>query len=275
MKQSIEYRVEAHRGGDCDNLPNTVVFHIEEATARVIAELASLIESHDLYRIEKWDHRARFLQFDPQTEAEDAVAAGEENDVRTECDRLVVSATEFGFAAYIKHTDIEVTSDMRPIAEVLEHFGLPPTVANEPVIYLTNACGEPTGQGTVELTEADYAKVAFENGPGFVLPYLVQIAGRKHVLGNLEIAYRDPFWGDEAGQFAPEQEVRAYCDAICAYIRARLPRCAKLLPLDDRCEGRLVVGVAVGLDALADRDASTEALASIFGPFGELAGLGV
>ncbi len=57
------------------------------------------------------------------------------------------------------------------------------------VVYLTNALGEPTGYGTVEVTDDLLHRVPFENGPGFVLPYLVEVDGRPMVLGNLEISY--------------------------------------------------------------------------------------
>ena len=122
MTQSIEYRVEAHHGGECDNVPSVAHFSIDEATASRIAILSEYIKAHDLYKIELWDHRTRFLQFDPVTEPEDAEAVGEENDVRTECDRMTVTRDEFWFAAYIKHTDEDVSSAKQPIGELLERF---------------------------------------------------------------------------------------------------------------------------------------------------------
>lgn len=118
------YRVETRGGGDCDNTPSVAIFSIDELTAKTIMALAALVTTYGLHRVEKFDYRTQYLQFDPETIPEDAEAAGEENEVRTDCDSLVVHASTFKFSAYIKHTDVQVWTDEQSIDELVAHFGL-------------------------------------------------------------------------------------------------------------------------------------------------------
>lgn len=138
------------------------------------------------------------------------------------------------------------------------------------LIYLTNACGEATGYGSLVLEEADYAKVAFGQGPGHVLPYLAEIDGVAHVVGNLEVAFRDDFWGEEGAGYPSEDETRTYCRAACAYIRPRLTSPMQLLPLDEGDPGRIVIQVAMPLDGLSDCEATSNGLRQAFGEMIEL-----
>lgn len=119
-----EYKVEAKGGGECDITPRVVVFSIDLETAKKIAKLAALAEANGLHRIESFDYRAKFLQFDPEAEPEEAERLGNENVVRTECDLLAVGRKEFNFRGYIKHTDIEICSGRCSIEELMAHFGL-------------------------------------------------------------------------------------------------------------------------------------------------------
>lgn len=121
---SKEYRVPVSGGGDLDNSPRVAIFSIDEATAQEILTLSSLARAHNLHKVEKFDYRTRFLQFDPETDADDAEEAGLDNEVRTECDVLVVQKDEFSFAAYVKHTDVQVYCEKCSIEALLEHFGL-------------------------------------------------------------------------------------------------------------------------------------------------------
>lgn len=141
---------------------------------------------------------------------------------------------------------------------------------NIEVTYLTNACGEDTGYGTVRLKKSDYAKVPFEQGPGCVLLYIVQIAGKPFALGNLEVAYKDAFWGTDAQNLDTEDNIRAYCEAASQFIRPRLTDGMMLLPLDEGDPGRITIPVAVPLKQLADSDATLEAMKQAFGPFVDL-----
>lgn len=118
------YRVKVHGGRDCDNSPTVALFAIDEQTAQVILSLAKLAKDNDLHKLEKFDYRVRFLQYDPETDPEDAKDAGAENEVRTECEVLSVTRNDFFFAAYIKHTDIRVSCEGQSLDELIEHFGL-------------------------------------------------------------------------------------------------------------------------------------------------------
>ena len=118
------FRTEVRCGNDNYNdIPSVVKFSIDEAAAAEIIRLAGIVTANGLYKIEKFDYRARYLKYDPEQDSEDAELAGEENEFRTEADVLNVSDTEFWFSAYIKHTDIEVLSEQQGIDDLAKHFG--------------------------------------------------------------------------------------------------------------------------------------------------------
>jgi hypothetical protein len=125
MENSTTFRTEVRCGNDNYNdVPTVVEFIIEEATAAEIIRLAAIVNTNGLYKVERFDYRARYLKFDPKENREDADLAGEDNEFRTEADVLNVSDTEFWFSAYIKHTDIEVLSEQLRIDDLAQRFDL-------------------------------------------------------------------------------------------------------------------------------------------------------
>jgi hypothetical protein len=125
MTSSTTFRTEVRCGNDHYNdVPAVVEFIIEAAAAVEIIRLAAIVKANDLYKVERFDYRARYLKFDPQEDPEDAELAGEDNEFRTEADVLNVSDQEFWFSAYIKHTDIEVLSEPLRIEELVQRFNL-------------------------------------------------------------------------------------------------------------------------------------------------------
>jgi hypothetical protein len=124
MSSPKEYRAPVSGGDECMRAPRVAVFTIDEAKARNIFALAVIAKVHDLYKVQKFDYGADYLQFDPQVDEEDATEQGEENSVRTECDCLNVSRNDFWFSAYIKHTDSRVECEQQSIRELAQHFGL-------------------------------------------------------------------------------------------------------------------------------------------------------
>jgi hypothetical protein len=135
-------------------------------------------------------------------------------------------------------------------------------IASE-VIYLTNACGEITGNGEIVLEEHDFNKVAFEGGPGCVLPYIAEIDGKAYVLGNLEVAFQHPHWDNE--NLISEAEAALYCKAACEYIQPRLKEGQKLFLADDEFPDRDIIQVAIPLSAMRNAEATTAALKDAFG----------
>lgn len=122
--QAKSYRVAAYGGGDLDRAPRVAQFQVTDNLAREIVRLAALVTDNDLHQVERFDRHADFLQYDPETDPDDAQEEGEENSVRTECDVLVVSKDEFFFQAYVKHTDKRVQCAAQPIAELAAHFAI-------------------------------------------------------------------------------------------------------------------------------------------------------
>jgi hypothetical protein len=113
----------------CDNenyndIPTVAEFTIDEATAADIIRLAAIVKANCIYKIERFDYRAKYLKYDPEQDSEDAKLAGEENEFRTEADILNVSDREFWFSAYIKHTDIKILSEQQRIDDLVRHFAL-------------------------------------------------------------------------------------------------------------------------------------------------------
>ncbi|PPC84530.1 MAG: hypothetical protein CTY39_08615, partial [Hyphomicrobium sp.] len=122
--EPLLYRAQVSVVGDLDVSPSVAVFQVDEQLARDIIKFASLVKANDVYKIERFDYRAEFLRYDPETESEEAEEAGGDNAVRTECDCLVVTDNEFFFNAYVKHTDVSVECKRQSIAELAQHFGL-------------------------------------------------------------------------------------------------------------------------------------------------------
>lgn len=131
------------------------------------------------------------------------------------------------------------------------------------VTYLTNACGEETGYGSIVPTEADLALVGFEQGPGQILQYLAEIEGKAYVLGNLEIACKGDFFDNE--DFPEKAEAEAIASKVADEMKVRILDGAKILPLDDGMPGRVTIGLAIPLDTLSSRQEAGIAFRAAFG----------
>lgn len=121
---ALHYRVTVTGGGECDNTPRVAVFVVDAVLAQEIVMLAGLAKTHGLHRLEKFDYRTEFLQHDPLVDEDEADQLGATNVVATENDLLVVTKEEFFFRAYVKHVEARITTERKPIAELLTHFGL-------------------------------------------------------------------------------------------------------------------------------------------------------
>jgi hypothetical protein len=124
MEKSKTFRTEVRSGGDYDDIPAVVEFTIDQLTAAEIIRLAGIVKANGLYKVEKFDYRAKYLRYDPEQDPDDAELAGEENYLRTEADVLNVTDREFWFSAYIKHTNVEILSEEQGIDELVKHFAL-------------------------------------------------------------------------------------------------------------------------------------------------------
>jgi hypothetical protein len=110
--------------GDYDDLPKIVEFDIDETTAREIVKLSALVKANGLVAVQKRDRRARYYQYDPVENPEQAQEAGEDNEVRTSADCLNVNEEDFWFSAYLKHADIELLSERRCTAQLIGCLGI-------------------------------------------------------------------------------------------------------------------------------------------------------
>ncbi len=89
------------------DLPALATFTISHKDADEIRRLAKMVKSLDLYKVEKFDYRVKWHKTHRGGETE-----------RIDSATLNVSKTEFWFAAYIKHTDVEILTRRFPIEEL-------------------------------------------------------------------------------------------------------------------------------------------------------------
>ena len=138
--------------------------------------------------------------------------------------------------------------------------------------FLTNALGETTGNGTCSILDSDLDKIPFENGADIEapfgvdsLPYLVELGRRKWVCNILEIAYRDEWWGEDAGDFPAESEVLAWVQTCFQRLKAKVHPTARVLVPHADMPARWVIAVLIPLSALpGDPEAVREAFAEVF-----------
>ncbi|WP_423458867.1 hypothetical protein [Ottowia sp. VDI28] len=127
MQDDKLFRTEVSSSDEYAVLPAVAEFSIDVSTAREILRLSAVVKAHGLYKVEKFDYRAQYLSHDDEEDS-DQTDSDDDDDrfVRTEADTLNVSDRHFWFAAYLKHTDIEISSQQLPIGDLISHFNLAP-----------------------------------------------------------------------------------------------------------------------------------------------------
>lgn len=141
---------------------------------------------------------------------------------------------------------------------------------NYPTIeFNTNACGE-LHSGVVP--EGILDAVPFEDGPGYVLPYLATINGRFYALGNLEVAFSDEkFWGRDAADLPDEELTFSVCEDAVRIMRERASGDLIVFPVDhDPMPARCVISVAIPVDAGQTQKEIKDQLSLVFSGFEQL-----
>lgn len=118
------YRSSVRSDSDDGELPEVVEFSIDEATARDIVRLSTVVTANGLLKVEKSDRRARYYEHELVISLEAPGAEVDDNEAWTRADCLVVSETEFWFSAVLKHCDVEILSERQRIAELTDFFGI-------------------------------------------------------------------------------------------------------------------------------------------------------
>lgn len=131
------------------------------------------------------------------------------------------------------------------------------------VIYVTNACGEETGHAGV--TNAELEKIPFEDGPGVILTYIADVEGIRCLLGVLELAYDDSFWGDSS-DLSPQSVVKAEVERLLPGMLRRIPS-AGMVWIDDDEPARYSVYAAVPLDLIEKPEDVMHVLSWTFGTY--------
>lgn len=110
------YETDVRTDGDYSEIPTKARFVIAEKDAREIIRLSALVAENHLHKVEKFDSRASWLKGDPDNFEEE----------RTELDSMLVSAAEFWFSAYLKHTTVKVFSDRLAVSKLVEWLATAP-----------------------------------------------------------------------------------------------------------------------------------------------------
>lgn len=143
----------------------------------------------------------------------------------------------------------------------------PPSVE---VIYLSNACGEPTmAHSRTPVANRHWNKVPFESGPGHLLPYLAEVNGRVSLLANLEVPYANEWWGEDASTMPDEATLLPYMSKIerrlTTAVKALKPIRSTLVSRHDDMPARYVIGLAIDLEDIKDRDHALQLLTDASG----------
>jgi len=125
MQDDKLFRTEVSSSDEYAVLPAVAEFSIDLSTAREILHLSAVVKAHGLYKVEKFDYRAQYLSHDDEEDS-DQTDSDDDRFVRTEADTLNVSDSHFWFAAYLKHTDIEISSQQLLVGDLISHFNLAP-----------------------------------------------------------------------------------------------------------------------------------------------------
>lgn len=119
--KTISYCVDVTGTGDSATA-NLAEFTLDSKGASDILKLSAIAREMKLSRLERFDYSASFMREVPGTP--EAVALGEENNVFVDCTSLVVTATDFYFRSYEKHSGIPISCAHQSLAELASHFGL-------------------------------------------------------------------------------------------------------------------------------------------------------
>jgi hypothetical protein len=122
--QPKQYQTNVLSSNEFADVPGKAVFQIDEATAREIVRLSDLVKANKLYRVELCDYRVNYLKSSAEDDDDSSQTASPDDGVRTECDCMSVSDTEFWFSALKKNSDVEFICDRQSIQELSTHFGL-------------------------------------------------------------------------------------------------------------------------------------------------------
>lgn len=196
------FRTEVRTDNDYDEIPQIAEFVIDEDDAKKILSYSKLIKANDLYKVERFDYRVRYLEQDLEATSDGAVAIGDEGYISTDVDCLNVTATEFWFSALIKHTDVEILTPRQRIDDLIGHFGLEvcETFEVSPVKFNeVRLVVPPAAVGLID-----------ETGAGEVFPgaYLEEIGSvmMQEIIGEYDVPDGVPEW-----QWVEEQACFAHC----------------------------------------------------------------
>lgn len=138
MVEIKRYVTGCSGGGEGLGAPALAVFDIDRKTAEFIIRMARLVKMHEISEIERYDFRTWYFETDPRDDLDDerrqAMEADpalieldddDENILRTDADRLSVTADKFHFLTYRRYCDVEIETEGQSIAELAACFDIP------------------------------------------------------------------------------------------------------------------------------------------------------
>lgn len=103
----MKYKCEVRSDDEYAELPAVARFELSDEDVTEIHKLAKVVADNGLFKVEKFDYRVSYC-----------LSARGKTTERTDADTLNVSATEFWFSAYIKHTNTEILTRRFPLPEI-------------------------------------------------------------------------------------------------------------------------------------------------------------
>lgn len=106
----MHYQTTVRTDADYADLPEAAAFIIDREAAKSILHLSALIKANGLHCLERFDYRVDWDWGDAEG--------------GTEAETLVVFAEEFCFSALVKHTNVEIRTEKKRIADLAHFHGL-------------------------------------------------------------------------------------------------------------------------------------------------------
>ncbi len=139
MGEARHYETPCSGGGEAFGAPALASFDITKSDAEFIVRMARMVKENGLYKVERFDGSVTWLDRadslgeiadrrpGEQVETLEREIDGEMETLqpmRTECDTLSITDSEFFFSCYRKHCDDKITTGNVQIEEIANHFGL-------------------------------------------------------------------------------------------------------------------------------------------------------
>ena len=186
-----ERRYETGVRSEFDDV-TTARFVLSEADAHEILRLSALVAANELHVVKKFDYRTSWLEGDSDAFTE----------ARSDADTINVSASEFWYSAYLKHTSTSVLTERQSISELKEWLGIqdvvkkteaitPHTTTNRVLVVVRSGGGVAISDDGVDVHVFDWDNYKDDPLALGVPPHFADLAQRAGVPVDAEPGFTD------------------------------------------------------------------------------------